>query len=64
MEESTKQLQALAERSLKEMDLLVIYLDGIQYGPYHVMAAIPQGGIGRAPNTCWESGKERRKTAR
>lgn len=40
IEESTKQLQALAERSLKDLDLLVIYLDGIQYGNYQVIAAV------------------------
>lgn len=40
IEESSKQLQSLCERSFNDSDLLVIYLDGIQYGLYHVIVAI------------------------
>jgi transposase-like protein len=33
-------LKALAERDFSEKDLLVIYLDGVQFGPYHVICAV------------------------
>lgn len=33
-------LQDLAERDFSEIDLLVIYLDGVQFGPYHVICAV------------------------
>lgn len=33
-------LQALAERDFSDKDLLIIYIDGIQFGKYHVLAAV------------------------
>lgn len=33
-------LKELAERDFSEKDLLVIYLDGVQFGPYHVICAV------------------------
>ena len=33
-------LKELAERNFSEKDLLVIYLDGVQFGPYHVICAV------------------------
>jgi putative transposase len=33
-------LKQLAERDFSEIDLLVIYLDGVQFGPYHVICAV------------------------
>jgi transposase-like protein len=33
-------LKELAERDFSEIDLLVIYLDGVQFGPYHVICAV------------------------
>ncbi len=33
-------LQALAERDFSDKDLLIIYLDGIQFSQYHVLAAV------------------------
>lgn len=40
IQESTEQLRSLCERSFKELELLVIYLDGIAYGHYQVIAAV------------------------
>ena len=36
----TRVLQDLAERDFSEVDVLIIYLDGIQFGNYHVLAAV------------------------
>lgn len=33
-------LKQLAERDFSERDLIVIYLDGVQFGPYHVICAV------------------------
>lgn len=33
-------LKQLAERDFSELDLLVVYLDGVQFGPYHVICAV------------------------
>lgn len=33
-------LKELAERNFSETELLAIYLDGIQFGPYHVICAV------------------------
>ena len=38
---SGAKLQALGERRFEELDLLVIYIDGVRFGPHHVL-----GGIG------------------
>ena len=40
MEASERVLKELMERRLDEWDLLVIYLDGIQLGAHHVLAAV------------------------
>jgi putative transposase len=40
IEAGTRVLQELAERDFSELDMLVIYLDGIQFGKYHVLAAV------------------------
>lgn len=40
-------LQQLAERNFSETDLLVIYVDGIQFGPYHVICAVGVDAQGR-----------------
>lgn len=39
-------LKQLAERDFSEKDLLVIYLDGVQFGPYHVICAVGVDGQG------------------
>ena len=43
IEAGTRVLQELAERDLSELDVLVIYVDGIQFGKYHVLAAVGRG---------------------
>ena len=40
IEAGTRVLQELAERDLSELDVLVVYLDGIQFADYHVLAAV------------------------
>ena len=40
-------LQELAERDLGELDVLVVYLDGIVFGDYHVLAAVGVDATGR-----------------
>ena len=40
IESGTRVLQELAERDLSELDVLVVYLDGIVFGDYHVLAAV------------------------
>jgi transposase-like protein len=40
IEASERVLKALAERRLDDVDLLVIYIDGMRFGPYHVIAAV------------------------
>ncbi|MDA1104962.1 MAG: IS256 family transposase [Gemmatimonadetes bacterium] len=40
IEASERVLKELMERRLDEWDLLVIYLDGIQFGTHHVLAAV------------------------
>jgi transposase-like protein len=40
IEAGTRVLQELAERDFSTLDVLVIYLDGIQFGEYHVLAAV------------------------
>jgi putative transposase len=37
---SAAKLQALCERRFEALDLLVIYLDGVRFGPHHVIGAI------------------------
>ena len=47
IEAGTRVLQELAERDLSELDVLVVYLDGIQFGDYHVLAAVGVDADGR-----------------
>lgn len=35
-----RMLQSLAEKDLSELDILVVYIDGIQFGKYHVICAM------------------------
>src|SRR5262245_11409308 len=37
---SAEKLQALSERRFDDVDLVVIYLDGIRFGEHHVIAAV------------------------
>ena len=43
----TRVLQDLAERDFSEVDMVIIYLDGIQFGHYHVLAAVGVDDAGR-----------------
>ena len=47
IEAGTRVLQELAERDLSELDVLVVYLDGIQFGNYQVLAAVGVDADGR-----------------
>jgi len=40
IEAGERSLKALMERRFDDIDLLVIYLDGIQFGAYHVLGAV------------------------
>jgi transposase-like protein len=44
---SAAKLQALCERRFEELDLLVIYIDGVRFGPHHVIGAIGVDADGR-----------------
>ena len=62
IEASERVLAELMERRLDAWDLLVVYLDGIQFGAYHVLAAVGVDTEGR--NTSWVSGRARARTPR
>ena len=47
IEAGTRVLKELAERNLSELDVLVVYLDGIVFGDYHVLAAVGVDADGR-----------------
>ena len=47
IEAGTRVLQELGERDLSELDVLVVYLDGIVFGDYHVLAAVGVDAPGR-----------------
>ena len=47
IEAGTRVLQELAERDLRALDVLVVYLDGIVFGDYHVLAAVGVDAEGR-----------------
>jgi transposase-like protein len=44
---SAAKLRALGERRFEELDLLVIYIDGVRFGPHHVIGAIGVDSDGR-----------------
>jgi len=59
VEASAEELRALAERNLKDTDLLVLYIDGLRFGDYLVVVAPPPGpaqGRGRAWTTVADCG--------
>ena len=47
IEAGTRVLKELVERDLSELDVLVVYLDGIVFGDYHVLAAVGVDADGR-----------------
>tara|TARA_A100001037_G_C15079901_1_gene603692 strand:- start:60 stop:1370 length:1311 start_codon:yes stop_codon:yes gene_type:complete len=40
IESGERMLQELAEKDFSELDILVVYIDGIQFGKYHVICAV------------------------
>jgi hypothetical protein len=52
-------LKELLERRFDEVDLLVIYLDGMLFGEHHVISAVGVDGAGTS--MCSASNRERRK---
>jgi transposase-like protein len=40
IEAGERLLKEVAERDFSDVDLLVIYVDGVQFGPYHVICAV------------------------
>ena len=46
VEASAEKLQELGDRRFEGVDLLVIYVDGVRFGAYHVIAAIGVDGEG------------------
>jgi putative transposase len=40
IEAGERLLRELAERDFSEKDLLIVYIDGMRFGPYHVIAAV------------------------
>jgi len=46
-EASAEELKRLCERRLEELDLLVIYLDGVTFGEHHVLVAVGVDAEGR-----------------
>lgn len=47
VEASAEELRSLAERSLKDLDLLVLYIDGLRFGDYLVVVAVGVDSRGR-----------------
>ena len=47
IEAGTRVLEELAERDLRELDVLVVYVDGLVFGDYHVLAAVGVDATGR-----------------
>jgi len=45
-EASEEELRRLCERRLEELDLLIIYLDGVIFGDHHVLVAVGVGAEG------------------
>jgi putative transposase len=40
IEAGERLLRELAERDFSEKDILIVYIDGMRFGPYHVIAAV------------------------
>ncbi len=47
IEANEEALKRLSERRLEELDLLVIYLDGVMFGEHHVLVAVGVDGEGK-----------------
>ena len=47
IEAGTRVLEELAARRFDDVDFLILYLDGVQFGRYHVLAAVGVDGDGK-----------------
>jgi putative transposase len=47
IEAGERLLRELAERDFSDQDLLIVYIDGMRFGPYHVIAAVGVDTEGR-----------------
>ena len=47
IESGERLLKELAERDFSETDILIVYIDGVQFGPYHVICAVGVDADGR-----------------
>ena len=47
IEASEEELQRLCERRLEELDLLILYVDGVIFGDHHVLVAVGLDGEGK-----------------
>ena len=47
MAASAEQLQGLCERRFDEMEILIVYIDGIQFGEHHVIVALGVDPMGK-----------------
>jgi len=47
IEAGARLLRELSERDFSETDILVVYVDGLQFGPYHVICAVGVDAEGR-----------------
>jgi hypothetical protein len=56
IEASTAQLEELLGRRWEETELLVIYIDGMQFGTHHVISAVGVGVQG-GKQTVWSDGQ-------
>ena len=61
IEASERVLAELMEQRLDAWDLLVVYLDGIQFGAYHVLAAVGVDTEGKKPVLGCPGGRERER---
>jgi hypothetical protein len=50
---SADQLRALCERRFDETDLLIIYIDGVQFGQHQVIVAVGVSGRGPRRTRWW-----------
>ena len=62
IEAGTRVLRELAERDVSDLDVLVVCLDGIQFGKYHVLAAVGVDASGRKHVLGWCGGASENTT--
>jgi hypothetical protein len=60
-EASQEALQELLERRFDDLDLLVIYIDGMVFGEQHMVGAV---GVDAEGRMCWAFNRERPRMLR